>query len=342
MTTPPIPIYYIYLKFLSQLCGWIYFTSWSLSFYGQFYLNYKRKSIVGFNLDFLTYNLSGFLAYTIYNFKGYFNNGEDIGTGPVFITDLLFSSHALLMTIFTIIQVFIYYDPKDESQKVSNTCKLIVLCIWLGYFLLIIIEEHFTFFNPKLGHVGFPFNHIVYLGLSKVFINMIKYLPQIHSNYIRKSTKGWSIFNVICDILGGSFCLAQNYIELSLMPHFLGHQTVAAPKRTNFSKILLGCLSVFFDSIFLFQHFKLYSNNNSDEAEDNIIIGRYSTYNTLNKNDDESEKFNTAENNPRRSSIIKETLNKNTEEQDNILSKYESENANKLTNNEKYNQYSTI
>lgn len=28
---------------LSQIVGWIYFTAWSLSFYGQVYENYKLK-----------------------------------------------------------------------------------------------------------------------------------------------------------------------------------------------------------------------------------------------------------------------------------------------------------
>ena len=73
--------------------------------------------------------MTGFLAYTIYNINGY--NDVDIGTGPVFFSDVLFSTHALMITFLTIIQAFIYYDKNDITQKVSTTCKNIVMCIWL-------------------------------------------------------------------------------------------------------------------------------------------------------------------------------------------------------------------
>ena len=50
-----------------QLVGWIYFFAWSISFYPQIILNFKRESVVGLNFDFLALNLIGHSCYSIYN-----------------------------------------------------------------------------------------------------------------------------------------------------------------------------------------------------------------------------------------------------------------------------------
>ncbi len=39
-------------------------------------------------------------------------------------------------------------------------------------------------------------NAVSLLGYCKIFITFIKYIPQVYWNYIRKSTLGWSIFNM--------------------------------------------------------------------------------------------------------------------------------------------------
>jgi cystinosin len=38
----------------------VYFCAWSISFYPQAYLNWRRKSVVGLSLDFQLLNLLGF------------------------------------------------------------------------------------------------------------------------------------------------------------------------------------------------------------------------------------------------------------------------------------------
>ncbi len=250
----------IYLVVISQSLGWIYFCAWSLSFYGQVYENWIRKSVYGLNFDFLVYNLTGFIAYTIYTVKGF--NNENLGTGPVALADVLFSIHALCITLITITQVFLYFDEEDENQKVSTTCKVITMCIWFGYLVLILTEEYFNQKNPIFKNIGFPFNHVIYLGFTKVFITMIKFIPQVVYNYERKSTLGWSIFNVISDFIGGVFSLAQNGLET-----YMGHSIIAVkgPSRNlNVSKYFLSSLSIFFDIIFMVQHYCLYNKNNEE------------------------------------------------------------------------------
>ena len=56
-----------FLNFLTQLVGWIYFFAWSISFYPQIILNFRRQSVTGLNFDFLALNLIGHSCYSIYN-----------------------------------------------------------------------------------------------------------------------------------------------------------------------------------------------------------------------------------------------------------------------------------
>jgi len=55
------------LYHISAVVGWIYFLAWSVSFYPQIYINYKRKSVVGLNFDYVSLNLVGFLMYALFN-----------------------------------------------------------------------------------------------------------------------------------------------------------------------------------------------------------------------------------------------------------------------------------
>lgn len=47
------------------------------------------------------------------------------------------------------------------------------------------------------------------MGYFKLLISFLKYLPQFYWNYKRKSTKGWSIMNIMLDFTGGLFSFLQ-------------------------------------------------------------------------------------------------------------------------------------
>ena len=55
------------LDLLGQIIGWIYFFSWSTSPYPQVFKNWKRKSVVGLNLDFVALDFVGFGLYSFFN-----------------------------------------------------------------------------------------------------------------------------------------------------------------------------------------------------------------------------------------------------------------------------------
>ena len=253
-----------FLYYLSIVFGWIYFVAWSISFYGQFIENFRRKSVSGLNFDFEIYNLVGFSGYTIYTVRGYLD--DNLGTGIVQIQDIFFAAHALLLTILTLIQILYFYDPKDKLQKISNITITIVLVLIWGAILLTIVEYGFEYYDPHVKKDRkYIFNSLVYLVWSKVFISLIKYIPQCVSNFRRKSTIGWNIHNILLDFTGGALSFGQNIID-SCRDAF-SVTSDGQSKPLNIAKYALSFISIFFDIIFMVQHYILFKNSNSDLGE---------------------------------------------------------------------------
>ena len=88
------------------------------------------------------------------------------------------------------------------------------------------------------------------MGYYKLAISSLKYLPQLYWNYKRKSTKGWSIFNIILDLTGGLLSFGQMFLE------YLYGEDV----EVNIVKLVLGIAVVFYDLLFIVQHYCLYRN----------------------------------------------------------------------------------
>lgn len=81
----------------------------------------------------------------------------------------------------------------------------------------------------------------------------------MYLNYKRKCTIGWSITNVMLDFTGGFFSILQDVI--------LAIGKGKSPfdgGGFNIVKWMLGIMSMFFDAIFMFQHFVLYRHSNSE------------------------------------------------------------------------------
>ena len=249
------------LYYLSHVLGWIYFVAWSVSFYGQVIENYRRRSVSGLNFDFEIYNLVGFTAYTIYNIRGYIN--DNLGTGTIEIQDIVFAVHALTLTLVTIMQILYYYNPKDKLQTVSHiTITIILVMIW-GAVLLVIVENGLEYYDPEVkDNRKYIFNSLVYMGWCKVFISLIKYIPQVISNYKRQSTIGWNIHNILLDFTGGAFSFGQNIVD-SFRDEF-SVTSDGQSKGLNIAKFALSFISMFFDIIFMIQHYILYKDSNSD------------------------------------------------------------------------------
>ena len=51
------------------------------------------------------------------------------------------------------------------------------------------------------------------MGYEKLVISLVKYMPQVYRNYSLKSTQGWSIFNILCDFMGGLLSFLQMELD---------------------------------------------------------------------------------------------------------------------------------
>ncbi|CAA2971991.1 cystinosin homolog [Olea europaea var. sylvestris] len=237
----------IYLKVSYNVLGWTAFVSWSISFYPQVILNFRRKSVVGLNFDFLLLNLTKHSSYLIYNASLYFSSTvqrqyrQKFGLNemiPVAANDVAFSIHAVLLTAFTLFQVVIY---DRGNQKVSKICIAIVSVAWLSAVICVFIAL------PRHSWLWLVncFNTI------QVVMTIIKYIPQAVLNFRRKSTVGFSIGNILLDFLGGvtNYCqMAVQSIDQNSWVNFYG----------NIGKTMISLVSIFFDILFMVQHYILY------------------------------------------------------------------------------------
>lgn len=86
------------------------------------------------------------------------------------------------------------------------------------------------------------------MGYYKLLCSLLKYIPQLLWNRKRKSTFGWSIFNVLMDLTGGIFSVAEIILEIFLLEGF----------KLNITKLLLGSLTIVYDLMFVYQHYVQY------------------------------------------------------------------------------------
>lgn len=248
------------LVVINSIIGWIYFVAWSISFYPQVFENWRRKSVVGLNFDFLLYNITGFLVYGFFNVGMYWvDNVKDEymsqhprGINPVQLNDVIFTLHAVFVTIITIIQCFIY---DRGSQKISKFCLTLISLAWL----FIIVTLFVVIFGDNL--ISW-LQYLYYFSYIKLGVTIIKYIPQALMNCQRQSTLGWSIGNVLLDFTGGSFSLLQMF----LLAYNNEDWSSIFGDPTKFG---LGAFSILFDILFMVQHYCLYRGKDPYESLNN-------------------------------------------------------------------------
>ncbi|XP_071117515.1 cystinosin-like [Haliotis cracherodii] len=231
------------LNIASVVIGWIYFVAWTVAGYPQVYTNWKRKSVVGLNFDFLSFNITSFIAYGLYNcglfwiptIQAEYFTIHPRGINPVRLNDVFFALHALALSTFMILQCFIY---DRGSQKISRVCHIIQGLIYL--FLVI------TLF-VAVGHKITWLTYLYYFSYIKLGITLIKYSPQAYMIYKTKTTAGFSIVAVACDFTGGLFSVLQMFL-LSINSDDWG-SIIGDP-----TKFGLGLFSMMFDVVFLVQN----------------------------------------------------------------------------------------
>jgi len=176
---------------------------WSVSFYPQVITNFRRRTTHGLSADFAGLNVLGFACYAVYNIAMYSSESihkqykERHSSGEVTVqsNDVAFAVHAFCLASFTLLQIG-YYDGfrSQQPSKVIGSVIAVILLVVIAY---------------PIGLVaGIPsFNSLNYLYLLsyvKITVTLIKYIPQVLLNFRRKSTVGWSIWQILLDFSGTS------------------------------------------------------------------------------------------------------------------------------------------
>jgi cystinosin len=164
-----------WVYYLSMVVGWIYFVAWSVSFYPQIIENFWRRSVVGLNFDYLALNITGFIAYGVFNVglfwipkvKEQYKDKHPGGINPVQINDVVFTLHAIAATGFTIFQCFIFERGK---QRVSVLTWILLAILWLTVFISL-----FVVIGGKLSWLNF----LYVFSYVKLVVTLIKYIPQV-------------------------------------------------------------------------------------------------------------------------------------------------------------------
>ncbi|SCV72195.1 BQ2448_4889 [Microbotryum intermedium] len=241
---------------LSHTLGWIYTIAWSASFYPQFLLNLKRRSIQGLSIDFLALNPLGFASYATYNIvlfssktvRDQYRQRHDGHKPLIRPNDVAFAVHSLVISSATLLQAFIY--RKTTTQTISAYNRTFILLALSAILVLTLLAATTTSSIAWLDLLYF-------LSYIKLYISTAKYIPQAYLNYKRKSTIGWSIENILLDFTGGVLSLAQLVLDSWLDSDW---RAITG----NPGKLFL---SIGFDIVFLLQHYVWYRHSTQSLLE---------------------------------------------------------------------------
>ena len=279
-----------FVETISWAFGWCYFLAWIMSMYPQVIVNWRRKSVVGLNFDYVSLCLVGYAAYAVFNvcftwvplFRESYEHLHPHSNIPVQINDVLFSLHGVAATTVLAIQCCIY---ERGDQHISKRVQAILLAVYSPAIVLTIM---------LICSQLMPLSYIYFFSYVKMSLTVAKYVPQVIFNYRRKSTQGWSIHNILLDLTGGMLsigqttCLAINFSKRNILSsptlldlcfrsivtmsfflilddanYFLG----------NIAKLGIGMTTLVFGSIFVVQHYWLYSNRHSYQDEERSSQG---------------------------------------------------------------------
>ncbi|KAI1438877.1 cystinosin [Xylaria sp. CBS 124048] len=267
-----------YLQSLSALLGWVYTICWSLSFYPQAILNFKRKSTAGTTVDFPFLNALGFASYFIYTSALYWSPlirhqyalRHNNLTPTVALNDIAFALHAFIITVILNTQYFlpsVWGFERSPGRKPSRAITGIVSgCIISILLAIFIVAAQGPVANPKTTWAWLDV--IYFISYVKMLVTLVKYAPQLVFNIRNRSTQGWDIWQILLDFTGGILSIAQLGIDSYLQRDWSG-------VTGNPVKLFLGNVSMVYDLLFMAQHYFVYRDSSKDsDDERESLLGR--------------------------------------------------------------------
>ncbi|CZT20580.1 related to L-cystine transporter [Ramularia collo-cygni] len=263
---------------VSWFFGWVYFSAWTISFFPQAFLNYQRKTTDGLTPDFPLLNVFGFSCFSLSTIlflfspviRGQYAARHPLSPEPtVRMNDLAFGLLGLVMSVVTYSQFWPSlwrWEPVAGVRRIAGTVTLGI--IW-GSLLALTLITSFVLAKGNgrsTDSTVWAWIDVVYaMQYVKILLTIFKYIPQVVSNFQRKSTIGWSISQQLLDFTGGVLSLAQLVIDSSLQSDWTG-------LSGNPMKIGLGMVSLAFDVIFLSQHYLLYGPVEESHCQGDQVV----------------------------------------------------------------------
>ncbi|KAF8571011.1 hypothetical protein P879_01475 [Paragonimus westermani] len=169
------------------------------------------------------------------------------------LNDVFFAVHGVFIGLVTCVQIAIY---ERNNQRVSRSCATVLsltflYCVIKGILMLTNVNTALDFLSD--------------LSYVKVFITVVKYIPQVFLNYKLRSTVGWSIGNVLLDFSGGILSILQMFIlayNLSDWYQITG----------SLGKLGLALVTILFDTIFMVQHWCLYQSHREETSRNSFDL----------------------------------------------------------------------
>ncbi|KAI0909046.1 PQ loop repeat-domain-containing protein [Ustulina deusta] len=266
-----------FLEFLSTLFGWVYTICWSLSFYPQAFLNFRKKSTGGTTVDFPFLNILGFASYLIYTCAFYWSLEirhqyalrHDNHTPTVAFNDVAFALHAFILTAILNTQYFLPSVWGFERSAVRSPSRAIAGvftgCITGVVLILFIVASQPPSADPRTSWAWLDVIYVI--SYVKLLVTVVKYAPQLVYNRRNRSTKGWDISQILLDFAGGLLSIAQLGIDSYLQHDWSG-------VTGNPVKLFLGNVSMLYDLLFMGQHYCLYRDSSNRDGERETLLER--------------------------------------------------------------------
>lgn len=183
-------------------------------------------------------------------------------TPTVAFNDITFALHALVLSAITTSQYLgrsLWGFPAHPGNRPSRPILGVTTGCFIGVLAtcLVVFLSNSSSAGPFDPQTDWCALDVVYaVGYVKLLITVIKYVPQIIANWRNGSTKGWSIWQVLLDLVGGVFSVSQQGIDSYIQRDWSGI-------TGNPVKFALGNLAFVYDTVFIVQHYVVYRDSGS-------------------------------------------------------------------------------
>jgi cystinosin len=192
-------------------------------------------------------------------------------TPTVQFNDITFAAHGLLLSLVTASQYFFArawgFTPSLGSRPSRPILGIFFGCVLGVSAVLFIVADSPDRDSTHDAVSSWVWLDAIYaISYVKLIVTLIKYTPQVLVNYRNRSTKGWSIVQILLDFSGGILSIAQQSIDSYIQRDWSGI-------TGNPVKFALGNVSMLYDLIFMTQHYVLYRGAEGKPEEGGPLLG---------------------------------------------------------------------